>query len=328
MAELKEKQFSIEKEQSKEKLPKLEATFLYAPHWTSEDARLIKEEIGHTDVYCPEMIGYPEEEVELLNRISQGDSKAFQQLILATDDSWWKGVYEAIYNSKKIIQPIDIPEGQKIVSDYKESKIRNIRDVSFVHFASGNFEQAIKLMEDYLREWANYQKKREEVMLINLRKLPQEIVKRYPEFKEKEKLKVLASLGSAHAHLHYQMKKERIFSRTKFIRMSPIVPIEDELWKKVRFKSDFKLDKKLVARIFIEDFLFKYLENFEKDTSKVLKTARTIALKTDFNSIKEISKAMAEQDIDKFQRPNFVVKFLEKKGIENFQSNTAINMVF
>jgi len=315
MVELREKQFSAEKERSKEKLPKLEATFLYAPHWTSEDAGLIKEGIGHTDVYCPEMIGYPNEEVELLNRASQGDIRAFRQLISATDNPWWKGVYEAIYNSKKIIKPIDIPEGQHVVSDYQESKIRNVRDVSFVQFSAGKFEQAIKLMENYLKEWAEYQKKREELMLFNLRNLPQGIVKRNPEFKNKEKLKVLVSLGSAHSYLYHQIKKEKISSQAKFIRMPFIMPIEDELWRKIRFKSDSKLDKNLISKIFIEDFLFKYLEKPEKDTSRVLEAARIAALKTDFNSVKEISKAIAENDISSIQRPSFVAGFLKKKGI-------------
>ncbi|MGC9048924.1 MAG: hypothetical protein ACP5IX_01755 [Patescibacteria group bacterium] len=101
----------------KEKLPEMEVTFLYTPHGTEEDARLIRENLKNFDVFVPENKGWSEEDLRDFSKISQGDKKILEDYKKKVSEfnefvDFWFSLLESIYNSKKIIWLVDIKKEQ------------------------------------------------------------------------------------------------------------------------------------------------------------------------------------------------------------------------
>ncbi len=307
-----------EKKVEKEKLPEMEVTFIYGSHDTEEDAQLvkkyIKEHIKEIDVYCPEMKGWTPEFVEILNNISQGNVFFFEKYLrMAKKYPHWKTVLTAIYNSKKIISPIDVKQSE---FSKKIEDILEIDEAANRNFYTGNLEEAIKNKKEYLKKDAIWQKRREKIILENLKRIPEKVRKEYPELKKKNQLKVLVSLGAFHTWLSRQIKEEGYPAKKIFTRMPYVFGHENEIGRKERFVFKAKPDDESVARSLTESSLEPYFKNFSDNSEKTTEASRIIASKTSFELIEKLSVHLKKEDIVSYKRADYITDFLRKHKIK------------
>jgi len=309
-------EINLEKQkEKKEKFPKMELIFLYSSHLTKKDARKIKENLKNVDVYCPEGLNFSEKFIDDLNKISQGDEKVFHRYIFEKKPSdWWQAILEAIYNSKKIIHFVDISEEEGNLSrgiiemNEKYYEIEN-------YFCSGELKKAIEKLKEYIKENIDLHKQREKIIIENIKRLPQKIISKYPQFKNRKKLRVLLTMGIFHTFLSQEAKKD-FTTKSIFIQKPYIYSRIDQAYRSYRFKSKLDFKDEFYGQIFIEEFISRYLNDFLESTDRRTELARIISSKVDFKTIEDISKKLKEDDVISFERPEYITDFLRERGIK------------
>lgn len=317
---IKKMKLNFEKEK-KEKLPKIELTFLYLSHLTRKDAETIRKLLKDTDIYCPEGMGFTEEFVEDLNKISQGDKEVLQRYILKSRfptvkfPDWWLAIFEAIYNSKKIIYLVDLPGKEKMNLANRIEKQISGYDRIEAKFCSGRFKEAIENLKKFIEELVKLQKKREEEIIRNIRDLSEKITLKYPQFKDREKIKILLSVGNVHTFLSHATKDDflvkEIFPKKPYIYSRVVQAL-----RSYRFKKKLNFNDEFFARIFVEGFISCYLSDFLESTDECEELARKIASKVSYQMIETISKKLKEDKIPPFEASEYIVDFLEKEKIK------------
>jgi len=304
---------SPEGKSRKEQLPEMETIFYYSPHWTEEDARLLKKNLEKVDVFCPEMYGYEVENVEALNRLAQGDHPLLIKYLSSRADAWTKIICQAVFDSKKIIWPIDIKKS-KLAEDFDATYEMN--KTALRQFGMGELEKAMETRRAYIKSQVEAQKKREEIILENFKKLPEEICAEHSELKRKKKLRVLVTLGAFHTFVYHEAKKAG-YSAEEVLATKPyIFSRAIEALRKERFSGESHFSDEFIAKSFIEDFLTIYFEKFSLDIAKNDAAARIVASQVDFDLIKKISASMETRPRPDSDKLAYVADFLRKNSIE------------
>lgn len=300
-----EKEFIPEPEETKEtkeKEPEMRLKFFFSPHLKKEDFAKLREEIEDSDVYIPESFMYSPEITERYRKLSQGKlspEKLAQQFKAATKEvpETERKLWEAVYNSKKPIYFVDVPESQE--SFTKLWKVQGKFDnLAFVDFLTGEFSSALANRKTCIELFDQLQEERENYIKANIEQLKPKILKDHPEFKSKKGIRVLASLGWGHTSLYHRFKKEKkIPIQQIFASLPAVFHIFAELQRDRRFFSEKELDREKLAQSFMEEILGLALVEHKniRSTDELCKVARHLASKFKEKDSEDFSRMLGEK---------------------------------
>ena len=290
----------MEKEQKIEKLekePKISYHILYGPHVTSKDFEKLEEAFKKADVYIPEKLGYITDTLEYYNKLSQGElnPKEMAKEFGIDSGSHTLKQYQVIYNSKKPILFVDVPDvNQELMEECERNDDLNTE--SFKLFTQGMYDSAIEKMRKCVINDANFELKREELIKKNLKGRIAELIEDNPQLEKKDKIRALLTLGALHTRIYHDLKKEGLSAFWEFARLPFSMDSTAEAIRRGMFSKGKKPNEILLARGIVEPFLYNYYldQKITDDTSKVLMISRKIASKLNLKDIKKISERIGE----------------------------------
>ena len=287
---------SMEKQEQKieklEKEPKISYHIFYGFHTTPKDLENLGQAVEKADIYIPELVNWRAEDLEGYNQLSQGEITPEE---LAAEDglsqkSNFFKEFQIIYNSKKPILFVDLPEGHELFFERREACM--FHDQARYLFANGKFQPAIEKMREHIKGYGDYLIKRDEVIRANLEKKVKELIKGHPELKKKKEVKTLLALGVGHTPFYHRLKKEKLPVSREFSHQPMVFHACGEAERKLKFSKE--IDKEVLARVFIEGLLDDVLQREIEDTNKRMMVKRSISSKLTFEEIAEISKELGK----------------------------------
>jgi len=317
-----------EVKEMKERGPEMRLKFFFSPHFKKEDFAKLRKEIEDSDVYVPESFEHTSEIAERHKKLSQGElspEKIARQIkeetfglvkVSEAEEKLW----EAIYNSKKPIYFVDIPEGHELV--VKADKAREYSDLAFASFLTGKFTEAVDNKKKYIELFTKLQEERENYIKKNIEQLKPRILKDHPEFKNKKEIKILVSMGAAHTSLYHRFKKEKqIFAQRAFASLPIIFGSSAEFQRRKQFFSEQAVDKEKLIRSLMEDvFLFSLKEDKNIKTSgELVKITKYLVSKFKEKDIKNFSKVLGEKYLPRIAPSLSFAPISEPKWKELFE---------
>lgn len=205
---------------------------LFAYHETPKDIEgLVKRfKDSDFDIYIPESFGWKPQYLEAIRDASSGRNprRIIASLGEEVSRSFRKKL-EIIRGSRKAITIIDVPDGHDLV--------RKSDETSDYIPLMGEFTEVLDYTRDFLNNYANFQKEREQYMLdqVDTSKV-EELFRRYRWLRNKPTMKILLDLGRSHGPMPsdystYSFMDEGII-KSKFDQ-----PVDDELAAKIYLES-------------------------------------------------------------------------------------------
>jgi hypothetical protein len=306
------KELPIDKEKKEE--PKISYEILYSAHRTAKDFEKLDEAFPKCDIYVPECSDWTPEILADLQSLSKGEitPKKLMEKNGWSENASWEKDYEIIYQSQKPILFADLGMGHEL--EKIDILVRVLFNQSFEEFTDGNFPVALQKMREFAAKKAEYHQKREEIMKANLETKIKAIIENNPQFKNKEEIKVLLSLGAVHTPLFHSLKKEKPSTLREFANLPLVFISQDETIRRKMFSKEIK--DELLAKMFVEHFLLKYFEDIADDSNKISRIVRKISSKISLDEIKKISENWRELDTRSFGLPPILIKFFRDKRIK------------
>ena len=311
-------EFSGEKSQpigieQKEKEPKISYHFFYSPHRTAEDFKKIKIVFDECDIYVPEASGWSPEEKFFTESISEGNPSPENLAIFNKElvrQSAWGEQLSAIYKSKKPILFADISNTDELIR--KREEVDEL-GADFVYlFFRGELDAALKKLRAYAIAFSLRQSAREEKIEENLKNKIKEFLENHPEYRQKDKLKVLISLGSGHTPLFQDLKREGLNVSREFNETPQVFSSLAEADRRRVFKKE--ISDELLAKVIIENILYPYLGSLTDNTNKQDRVLRKISSQLNLETIRRISETMAKESF--FVDRRLLVEELKKMNIK------------
>lgn len=267
--------------------PEITIEFFFSPHLTAKDLVGLQERFNLCDVYVSEAAEFKPEEVLLADQIAKGKYRPDALDVPPERRTALQQENAMLFDSKKALVFIDIPEGNKL--HVHSVKFRQQLLVASKAFCYQNFYQALDHAKMAIAENAKYIGGRDDYMADKLSKINLAIAK-HPELKNKDKIRVLVVLGSAHADL-----PNKIDSRFRVESSSSgKSDLLDELTiKKIRNQE---FSDELVAKALFEAILRQVMHReFLLINNSVfeLKFARALMKHFSLAQIRDISKRTA-----------------------------------
>lgn len=294
--------------------PKIEIEIFYTPHGTREDARGLKERIQESDIFIPEALGWNKEMLSIYRGLAEGQVSP-PEIQREGDGSFQTALFEAIWDSKKRIELIDVPDsedlfGQIVLGLYK------------IKLKKKSASELISEWKEQLTEDADLQRKREEFMLERLLELKKRVAGGViAELKGKNPVKILLFLGAYHTQLLHALHKkgERVSRTEKALGNSHrkrfyVFRHMDEATRHAAFGKeigDYLVAKGILENI-MEGILRKDLDDITLDSRIQGIIERRIAEKFGPEEIKEVIDEVLNAKSRKDAREILLQKFKEK----------------
>jgi len=230
----------------------------YTAHVTSEDFAGLREKAEEADIVVIEDLGWEKSVLKKFQEVSDGKKKPqdFFHYFGFTPGNYRPfdallGILDAIYNTKKQIVIVDVPSGHKLEKEYD-----NIPDL--VKELDGKTkEEKIEGFRNYLVENANFQIKRENLIINNLKKLIENEIKN----SDKEE-KILMILGSFHSRVYIEMKKSYDDVARDYPASPYIFDFVQESKRRAIFEKD--ISDSLIARAIVQWYFEAFIMTTEK----------------------------------------------------------------
>lgn len=273
-----------------ERQPDLELRFFFSAHATAEDFRAIQEQLQQADVYIPEATGWDNSVRDRYKAVAEG----------TVHRTWGDNVnsnplalqYDYLYRSNKVILLLDIPQGNPALQDMVHAGALQQRASDY--FFKGNLSRAIEKKRAAAQADAKFQRAREQYIVQGLRRDIPKLRDNFPQLREKSKLRVLASLGSAHTGVFHAMREQEptldiirdmSADTTVFTRYSQVIR------EMVLTGKEAPHDDEFYARMFIEDAVRTSVlkGGVTQDSLKAYWLARHLADTVSYEQIEQIS---------------------------------------
>lgn len=188
--------------------PPLDVTIVFGPHETAADALAIAPHLQHADVYLPEIHGWDENTIRLLNAVSQGSltpEAALQEQLTDTDDldtvskmtDFWLQVYRNIAGTKIPVACADMPFGHSLVG-------RQNHLIELGVQWDAEFAATLKAARQYIQQVVECTTAREQYIAEHIKQAVAQLVAVDAQLQaraESGTLKVVLSLGEEHARM-------------------------------------------------------------------------------------------------------------------------------
>ncbi len=301
------------------KKPAISFDVFYSAHATAEDMKDLKKYFNKADVFIPELCGWRDEAIKVYKDISAGRMKPEDYLnkrgLSPKKSAYYFYILERfklIYNSRKPIIFIDPPGGHPI-------ETRRIQAESNLYkplYPFGEkFETRLKVYKKLLKEFASAQIEREEYMFSQIKPALEKILEENPDFKNKERIKVLLSLGVFHTGIWHMLKKEGRKNNQRVSARFSVSPLVFEFFSEAvrAYRFGKEPDDELITRATMEQELcWLTLLIPTKDSLKQHRCLRKIV---SLFGCEEI-KGMFEQSRNKDDFASLFKKKLKEKNIE------------
>lgn len=303
---------SKENLENKEREPKISYRILYGSHGTAEDFKEFEGEFKKADIYIPEACGWTPETLEEFNQISQGKGLTLDEFVVKYNFRRGSSVYkelEVIKDSKKPILLVDASRDTDLTMKRIEATLFYMEAIKL--FENGKFEPAINSMRKYVELMAKHVRKREDCMKRNLKEKVNNLIQKDKALRNKEEVKILLTLGSAHTKLFQDLKKEKLSISRQHASYPDVFLSTNEAIRMILLSSKKPSDE-LLVRAFIDssELFLRYLRSLTKDTTKSDRMARKISSKLSFEDIKEIS-----EELGRYKKAN-IISCLKDRGIK------------
>lgn len=277
----------IQSSESKEivAVPQIKIGIFYSPHRSAEDMDGLKDQFQKCDIYFPETFGWEPEYLDSLRKLSNGEITPEMALRDWGDrDPYYysrdKEFFKIIYNSKKLIAFLDVPESHPLVGREKENKVPKIQ-------LGSNFGQTLDSVRRHIEEFSAIQKERETYMLEQLQPQIQELLKTHSKLREKQEINTLISIGVAHTSLYRNLREDYQTTR-RFSKMPTIFPYREEAIR--RYMLNEPIDDELTSRIVAERLISKAHMNLFRtsDSVKDAIAVRRVVSRLSFDEMKKM----------------------------------------
>ena len=265
----------------------------YNKHRGAEETKGMEDQFQKADIYIPEVFGWTPEYLNDLRKLSNGDATPDEVLQKMGEKnphyySRDKNLFNLIYNSKKPITVIDIPEGHPLDDREREIKFPKIQ------FGSG-FGQPLDSVREYIKKSSVMEKEREAYMFGQFEPKIQELINTHPELARRQQINALLSIGGAHMLLSNKLKNE--YQITKEFSAAPRIFLYKEE-AMIRYMFGKPVDDELVARIVAEQLLsIAHNKLFVTDDSiGDVKSVRKLVSRFSFNDMKNMFERARDLD--------------------------------
>lgn len=296
--------------------PKINFDIFFSAHNTIKDLEKLPDKIKAVDVYVPEFVGWNEDDLKAYNAISLGTMKPEEYLekneINPSGQTGQKLLQElkALYESKKPVAFVDLPDGSPIQKLYKEEQQRPS--------AARTFEERIEENRAHYRRISEIIKLREQFILEQIQKLKRDIKSgAYSNLLGKKEVVIGLLLGAAHTPIYHSLKEKgetamRSFSNNPFFFSHPYMEMSR------RYTFDKEANDELIARGILSDILAKLTEyNIESyaDTNLFSRFIRTVVDRFSYKEIKAFYEELRSPD--SFGMSEEIIRLkLREKGIK------------
>lgn len=199
--------------------PQLDVEFYFASHGNARDMEGVAPHLAETDILLYENTGRTPRVRKQFDYASRNPAEDIETLI---DSGDYKGtqlrghsiepLMRGIYKTGKAIGTLDIGKSKSDV----ELEAQAYREVNKMASPSLSYRSALIMTKNNAREVANTQAEREERMVENFEEEMEFIFKTHPDLLEKDKVKILITIGSFHTSLGRRFDRHGILSTRKF----------------------------------------------------------------------------------------------------------------
>lgn len=185
---------------------------LYLSHTKPEELIRFRDRIKEADIYIPEGIGWSQEYLDDINAVSKGavTPKEFLEKMNITPRHFSSNFYyflkaelEEIYDSKKQVVFVDIPENSELFKRWKAAKT----DIARIDF-SRDFENTLVSFSESVKNFAAIQGERERHMLAKLQELTDRIESgELPKPQTGKEIRIFMPLGIGHTRIYHELKR-------------------------------------------------------------------------------------------------------------------------
>ncbi|MDQ3098874.1 MAG: hypothetical protein M3Q44_03950 [bacterium] len=177
------------------KLPPLDIEIIYAPHATSEHMS----DISGADIFIPELAGWEPGMDTVLASVARGDvlpHEALPTLSAGADEDDMHGykqaLLHAIAGTNVAVGFADVPAGHQYDLLYHHLQEEGI-------VAGADFDETIQNVYKYIDSWATLISGRDKHIATSLNATVKNAIKYRFDLQQKDRLKVVMTLGSLHA---------------------------------------------------------------------------------------------------------------------------------
>ena len=241
------KVFPLPAEAETRKRLRISFDIFFSEHGKQQEAQELEKSIKTTDIFVPENYGWTEKEKKYFEAVSQGTMTVAEVVAkYGPRKEFSLGQLNALYNKRKTIEMIDLPDGNPLVQELEKS----LDAVATINFGD-DFNQALEKRKKVLLQYATIQKKREEYWMQELGKLSESISKRpYPALKNKKDIKILLALGAMHTGIFQKLREQRQEAARTFHRTPYRFSYINEVARRHLFHKEVSDD--LIAKELLE----------------------------------------------------------------------------
>lgn len=307
--------------------PDIKFNFFFAPHKTAEDRKNLIGAFTEADVYIPEVPGWtprhlvdyqaiadgritPDEHISSLRRAEKSSD---------VSNSTLKAELDLLYRSNKNVMFIDITSRSPIIKELRGAATTEIE-------TSGDFPQALAQTRRMIDRFTKANLARENQMLANLKQGFDDLFKQEPELKAKDEIKVLFSLGSAHASLSQRLMQKGFDTKRTYSDLPVSFTYSSMATMRRMLNKD--LDDEFTARTYLEVGLFNstylgHLRELTTDTNKLCRFTMHILRQFSYKDIENIYNKVKSGE--SFQ--NIFEESLWQRGIKMPQTESELDEI-
>lgn len=201
---------------------KVKIDVILAPHATAKDFDPFRLKMEEADVIILETLGWDQNLLRFYQRISDGQSAPPPSDI---DDSFSAEIQRVLYNSKKSVYFIDVPqENRELIDQFEKAK----RDYAFSSvWIEGSLSEKLVQVRAAIRQYAAFQRAREDYMIGQL----SDLIPRLSPIDQgsKEEIKVDIFLGLVHTPFFHRLAQDQSVEANLSWKVTPPVVFSHSL---------------------------------------------------------------------------------------------------
>lgn len=257
---------ALGKEQEPADAPNISLDIYYHEHDGKEEAQEIADHFKTADVFIPEMIGWSQKRVDVVNKVSQGELSpgegALKLGYRPFEQPYDFQLLQMVHNSNKPVAYIDYSRDDQIF--WKNMDALDKMNGITKYWEYGNtFPEIIQEIKHRTKNVAEYEKNREEFMIGNLKKTINSLVENNPDLrkkaKEKGELNVLLSMGAVHTGLSHILASGDNKVSSEFSENPMIYGVMHEGLRRYRVGKD--VDDAFAAKMLAEGLITTIFRN-------------------------------------------------------------------
>ena len=215
-----------------EHVPEVHVHVHLSSHVNDVDARRLLPHLQGSDIFIPELLGWPKERITDLDRIATGE--------LSVEDVPWKyemgpfapfltSLFTVIRGSGVKIRTADLPTDSPLLGQIAASARMQRELPNILREETLTFDEAASGTQRFYQTFGGELKERERYIADRLTGCVQDVLEQNPSLAEKESIRVVLMIGAAHSSLHSLIASENPGASRSFALMPHLYSFSEEL---------------------------------------------------------------------------------------------------